>query len=61
MMARKISQPVCAVSLELLTASSRLYGLTGVSDSGATRAISAIRTPSNALFSKLRQTLTEKV
>ena len=42
MMARKMSQPVCAVSLELLTASSRLYGLTGVSVSGLRRALSAI-------------------
>src|SRR5262245_38785853 len=42
MMPRKISQPVCAVSLELLTAASNVYGLTGVSPSGAPRAKSVI-------------------
>src|SRR5690606_4880616 len=47
MMARKISQAVCAVSLELLTASSRLYGLTGVSFSAGSRAASGIALPTD--------------
>ena len=55
MMARKISQPVCAVSLELLTASSRLYGLTGVSVSGVSRALSAILLGTPALPRDLRR------
>ena len=42
MIARKISHDVLAVSDELLTASSRLYGLTGVSPSGPTRPASVI-------------------
>ena len=63
MMARKMSQPVWAVSLELLTASSRLYGLTGVSGSGALRPMSTMPyAPTiHAAMPTRGQTLTEKV
>src|SRR5690606_11953363 len=43
----KISHAVCEVSLELLTASRRLYGLTGVSLSAPARAASDITPPTD--------------